>query len=69
MSLEDFKIRKTLESRTPYVLLLLGVVAALGAIWRAFAGLSYSVAIATGVCIVAVAYAILRYVNHRNRSD
>jgi len=37
MSLEDFKIRKTLESRTPYVLLLLGLVVGGGLTWLVMA--------------------------------
>ncbi len=66
MSLEDFKLPETRNSRTPYALLLLGVSAAVTAAWRIWVGSRYSVEIMIGVTVVAVAYAVLRYARQRD---
>ena len=60
MSLEDFRVPKTPESRTPYVLALLAILGAVYAALRWFVGFRYSVEVFVLLAAVAVASAVWR---------
>ena len=62
MSLEDFRVPRTPESRTPYVLGLLGVLGAVNLAWTAFVGSPYSVEIFLVSAAAAIAFVVWRYV-------
>jgi hypothetical protein len=62
MSLENFRVPRTPESRTPYVLGLLGVLGAVSLAWTAFIGSSYSVEILLVSVAAAIGYVVWRYV-------
>ena len=62
MSLDNFRVPRTPESRTPYVLGLLGVVGAVNLAWTAFIGSSHSVEILLVSAAAVIGYVIWRYV-------
>lgn len=62
MSLENFKPPRTPESRTPYVLALLGILGAANLAWGAFINSRYSVEIFLALTVGAIAYVVWRYV-------
>ena len=65
MALEDFRVAKTPETRTPYVLALLGIIGAVNAGLRWFVGFRYSAEVFVLVAAAAIAYAVWRFVRHR----
>ena len=62
MSLEDFRVPKTPETRTPYVLALLAIIGAVTAALRWFVGFRYSVEAFALIAAAAIAYAVWRFV-------
>jgi hypothetical protein len=62
VSLEDFRVPKTPESRTPYVLALLAILGAVNAALRGFIGFRYSVEVFVLLAVAAIAYAVWRFV-------
>lgn len=65
MSLEDFRVPKTPETRTPYVLALLVVIATVNAALRWFVGFRYSAEVFVLVAAAAIAYAVWRSIRQR----
>jgi hypothetical protein len=65
MSLDRFSVPKTPESRTPYVLLLLVCLGAIGAAWRLLSGFRFGVELVTFAAIIAVVYAVARFLQQR----
>ena len=62
MSLEHFKVPRTPESRTPYVLALLGILGVANLAWRTFVDSRYSVEIFLALAVSAITYVVWRYV-------
>jgi hypothetical protein len=65
MPLEDFRVPKTPETRTPYVLALLAIIGALNASLRWFVDFRYAVEVFVLLAIAAVAYAIWLFLRRR----
>lgn len=59
--MQDFRIAKTPETRTPYVLALLAIVGVLNAALRWFLDFRYSVEVFLLTATAAIAYAIWLY--------
>jgi hypothetical protein len=59
--LDDFRVPKTPETRTPYVLALLVILGAANAALRGFIGFRYSVEVFVLLAVAAVAYADWRF--------
>ena len=58
-------VPKTPETRTPYVLALLAIIAAVNAALRWFVGFRYSAEVFVLVAATAIAYAVWRFVRER----
>ena len=71
MSLEDFRIPETPESRTHRVVLLLIAIGLVGAVvrggWRFLVDLSHGAELLAMAAAAAVLYAILRYMRQGRR--
>ena len=65
MPLEDFRVPKTPETRTPFVLALLAIITALNAAFRWFVGFRYSVEVFVLIAATGVAYAVWRFIRQR----
>ena len=65
MSLDDFRVPKTPETRTPYVLALLAIIGAVNASLRWFVDFRYAVEVFIVTAVAAVAYFAWRYLRHR----
>jgi hypothetical protein len=65
VSLEDFRVPKTPETRTPYVLALLAIIGVANAALRWFVGFRYSVEVFVLLAAVAIACAVWRFVRQR----
>jgi hypothetical protein len=61
MSLDSFREPTTPESRMHRTVLLLLFLCAAGGVWGLFVESAFSVEIAVGVAVAAVAYAVWRY--------
>jgi hypothetical protein len=61
MPVEDFRTRATPESRMHRVLVVLFIIGGIRAVFGVFVGSRYSVETAIGVFVVAIAYAVWRY--------
>ena len=55
---ENFRVPKTPETRTPYVLALLSIIGAVNVLLRWFIGFRYALEVFVLIAIAAVAYAI-----------
>jgi hypothetical protein len=70
MSLENFRIPETPESRTHRVVLLLIAICLVSALvrggWRFLVGLSYGAELLAMAAAAAVLYAIVRYARQRS---
>ncbi len=69
MSLENFRVPRTPESRTPYVLAVLAIFGVIGAAWNAFVDFRYNVESLIVVAAAAVGYAVWRSVRQGRRSS
>ena len=65
MPLERFHLPKTPESRTPYVLALLGLIGLGQGLWSMWVSSPYSVELLLGTAAAAGAYAFWRYMRQR----
>ena len=63
--MQHLNVPNTPESRTPYVLALLAVIAVVNGLWRMWVGSPFAVEILIGVALAAVAYAVLGFVRQR----
>jgi hypothetical protein len=63
--LDQFRDRRTPESRTPYVLLLLAVIGAVVVVWRLLVTSQVGAEILLGVVVAAVVFAIWRFARQR----
>ena len=61
MSLEDFRVPKTPETRTPYVLALLLIIGAVEAALNWYVGFRYSVELFLLTTAAAIVYAVWRF--------
>ena len=68
MSLEDFRVPKTPETRTPYVLALLVIIGIANAGLRWFVEFRYAVEVFLLTATAAIAYAVWRFVRRRRSS-
>jgi hypothetical protein len=62
MSLEHFREPTTPESRMHRIVLVLLCIGAVRGVWGLFVQSAFSVEIAVGVTVAAIAYAVWRYV-------
>jgi hypothetical protein len=69
MSLEKFREPTTPESRMHRTVLLLLFLCAAGGVWGLFVESAFSVEIAVGVTVAAIAYAVWRYVRQPGASS
>ena len=69
MSLEDFRVPKTPETRTPYVLALLAILGAANASLRWFTGFRYAVEVFVLTAVAAVTYVVWLYLRQRLRQN
>jgi len=67
MSLEGFREPTTPESRMHRTVLLLLFLCAASSVWGLFVESAFSVEIAVGVTVAAIAYAVWRYVRQPPR--
>ena len=58
---ENFRVPKTPETRTPYVLALLAIIGAVNFSLRWFVGFRYAVEVFVLTAVPAVAYVVWRY--------
>jgi len=68
MSLEDFRVPKTPETRTPYVRALLAIIGVANAALRWFVEFRYAVEVFLLTAAAAIAYAVWRFVRRRRSS-
>ena len=69
MSLENFRVPKTPESRTPYVLAVGAIFGGLAAAGNWFVDFRYNVEVLLIAAAVVVGYVTWRYVNRAPRSS
>jgi hypothetical protein len=67
MSLEDFRVPKTPETRTPYVLALLAIIGAVEAALNWYVGFRYSVELFLLTAAAAIVYAVWRFARQPHR--
>jgi hypothetical protein len=68
MTLENFREPTTPEGRAHRAVLLAGAIGAAWCTWRLFVGARYAVEMAIGAAVVAIGYAVWRYLTQPNRS-
>jgi hypothetical protein len=63
VALEDFRVPKTPETRTPYVLGLLAILGAANAALRWFVEFRYAVDVSVVIAAAAVAWVVFRFLD------
>jgi hypothetical protein len=67
MPLDDFRVPKTPETRTPYVLALLAIIGVVNGALRWLIDFQYAVELTLIVAAVALVFAVWRFVRQRPR--
>lgn len=69
MSLENFRLPKTPESRTPARLLLLGLLGGVTALFRGFVEFRFAIEVVVVTAAAAVVYAVWRFIRAGERPE